>query len=565
MSNDSQPKDRTERRRSRSMPCIALGVAASILGLILLWRPASVWLRALSPDGTLEANTAMLLDRFGPLALALGIVLLCCGFVPGWRAALAGAATSPLPAAATRARWLAPGCAALALLLRLAIAARTDVGLGDDGARVVWLEQWLRDPQPVWTGLWLPAHLYLHALFYVVIRDAVWAGVVLSAVAAAGTVWILSSAVESRWGRTAAAVAGITASILPVSLAYGATPDVNPVFAFFVVAAMAAVSRGARPGAGRWLLVGWWCLVTATWMRFDSLPLVPLVAALLWPRRLAILLFTLAGVAPLVGWNVVNAMLSQASGGGPLGVMAKDPTLGGSPISLAFGFLGAIWQAVTLPVVLLGLAGMWRAWKARTSRAWMLPIWGHLAALAGGVLVLGAGLQPRYFILIGTITAAYAGIGFAGIAARRRDVALAVGAAAAFLLATTPALNSQAHDLWIRRDPELRALADEVASRRGDRHVVWVAEEAGYFYACRVRPAVGTYHALPRADSDPAVLLEEIRQAPGVIAVVQQAELPRQRWGRLLELAAGQWYAETQFERGGYRVYFLQRSEPTGP
>jgi hypothetical protein len=304
---------------ARSRACIVVGAITTGAGLVLLRRPASQWLRALSPDGTLEPSTAMLLDRVGPLVLAAGLVLLACGFVPRLRHALAGAATAPAPAVANRARGLAPACAAFALLLRLAIAAGGDAGLGDDGARVVWLEQWLRDPHWVWTGLWLPAHLYLHALFTLVLRDAVWAGIALSAVAAAGTVWIVTRVTQVQWGNAAGAAAGLAASILPVSLAYGATPDVNPVFAFFVVAAVAAVLRARQDGGWRWLAISGLCLVTATWMRFDSLPLVPLIALLLWPRRLTALLFALAGIAPLIGWNIANALLSRASGGGPLG------------------------------------------------------------------------------------------------------------------------------------------------------------------------------------------------------------------------------------------------------
>jgi hypothetical protein len=146
--------------------------------------------------------------------------------------------------------------------------------------------------------------------------------------------------------------------------------------------------------------------------------------------------------------------------------------------------------------------------------------------------------------------------------ARDRAIGLAAAAVALLLIGLTPSFNPGAHDLWIRRDPELRALVDEVAARAQGRDVVWISEESGYFYACRVRPPLDRYHALPRPDSDPARLVEELRQVPATLAVVQQSELPRQRWEKLLELTASQWQAEPQFERGPYRVYVLQRNRP---
>jgi 4-amino-4-deoxy-L-arabinose transferase-like glycosyltransferase len=257
---------------------------------------------------------------------------------------------SPVRHREPRIRHRRTASAAVPLLLALAacvaravVAARSDIGLGDDGARVVWLEEWLRHPHAVWTGLWLPAHLYLHALFTLVLRDPIRAGVALSAVAAGGSVYLLARSLQATWGRTAAIAGGIAAAALPVSLAYGATPDVNPVFAFFMIAAVAAVWRAARgPQARLWLVTGWFCLATATWMRFESLALVPLVALLLWPRRGWCVGFALAGAAPIVLWNLANAYLSH---GGPLVTMSKDPSLGGSPVSLAFGYLGVFWQA----------------------------------------------------------------------------------------------------------------------------------------------------------------------------------------------------------------------------
>jgi 4-amino-4-deoxy-L-arabinose transferase-like glycosyltransferase len=436
------------------------------------------------------------------------------------------------------------------------VAARTDIGLGDDGARVFWLLEWWQDPHPVWSGLWLPAHLYLHALLFAVVRDAVWSGVLLSALSAGGTVWILARALEPGWGRWAAGCGALGAALLPVSVAYGATPDVNPVFAFALVASVAAVRHGVQSGRDRWVVVGWACIAAGTWMRFEALVLVPLVALLLWPRRLAATLFAAAGAAPLAFWNLVApALLGRES---TVAVMSRDPTLGGSPLSLAFSYLGALWVAVTLPMLLLGGAGMARAIRARTDRAWMLLPWGHAGALAGALAVLAAGTQPRYFILIATVGAAFAGVGIAGIAAQSRRAGLAALALAAVLLVVTPPLYPSRHDLWIRRDAVLRTLADDTARLAAGRHVVWVGD-AGFFYACRIRPPLGRYHSLPRADSDPGLAVAGVGAAPSAVAVVEQSVLARERWDRFLALSSPGWRLEPRFDRGDYRVFELTR------
>ncbi len=357
-----------DRGAGTSRPLLSAGLLALGVAVLLFLRPPSEWLRSLAPDGSLESRTARFLDAGPGLWLLAALLLLALALWSSGRKALAGAVAAPAPAPRRPGRWLAPALGALAFLARLVAARFSDIGLGDDGARVFWLESWIESPHAVWSGLWLPAHLYVHALLYSVVRDAVWAGVLLSAIAAGGTVWILARAVEWGWGRRAAACAGVAAALMPVSLAHGATPDVNPVFAFFVVAATAAVWRGRAAGAGVWLLLGWACLATATWMRFDSIVLVPIVAALLLPRWIAAGLFAVAAGLPLVIWNLVAARLA-GEGGDAMSVVQQDPTLAGSLVALGFTYMGAIWQAVTLPVVVLGLCGAWRAVRARRSRA----------------------------------------------------------------------------------------------------------------------------------------------------------------------------------------------------
>ena len=555
---------------------------------VLLWiRPGSKWLGAFTPDGVFEPRTARFLDAgvwiWGLVTLvavaAASSATLRQGLAGGWREPVPGTgrlATHGRSAAAARASlfslWLAPAWGFFAVVLRLGVAAVSDIGLGDDGARVVWLQQWLQDPHFVWSGLWLPAHLYLHALFYLLVRDAVLSGVLLSAVAAGGTVWILARQVQARWGDLAGGVAGALVTLLPVSVAYGANPDVNPVFAFFIVVATAALLRAREEQASslsipdgarqrhrfRGYVLAWFCLAIATWMRFDAIVLVFALALLLLPRWRPAVAFALAAALPFAAWNVAQSRLSPEAGS-VMSVVQADPTLGGSIVSVGFSFLGALWQAVTLPIVVLAVAGAVRAWRARAGRGWIMPAVAHLAALTGTTLVFHAGTQPRYYILVGSIAAAFAGVGVAGITSRSRRVGWAAIALVALLLVTTPQLYPGESDLWSRRNPALRQLVDEVERRSEGGHVVWVSEESGYFYACRAKPPPRLYHALPRPDSPPQAVLDGLRDAETAIACVQQRPLPVERWQRLLTLAGRGWVAEPLAEHDGYRLFTLYR------
>jgi len=569
---------------SRLLAFAALAFAVTVL----LWiRPGSRWLGAFTPDGVFEPRTAHFLDAgvwIWGLAAAVALAAassatLRRGLAGGWREPAPGPGdlSSPsrggVPARSSMfSLWLAPAWGFSAVVLRLVAAAVSDIGLGDDGARVVWLQQWLQDPHIVWSGLWLPAHLYLHALFYLLVRDAVLSGVLLSAVAAGGTVWILARAVQVRWGDLAGGVAGALVTLLPVSLAYGANPDVNPVFAFFIVAATAALLR-AREGIGspgsspsgarlrhpfRVYALAWFCLAIATWMRFDAIVLVFALAALLLPRWRAAAAFALAAALPFAAWNVAQSRFSHEHGS-VMSVVQADPTLGGSIVSVGFSFLGALWQAVTLPIVVLGVLGAVRAWRARAGRGWIMPAVSHLAALAGTTLVFHAGTQPRYYILVGSIAAAFAGVSVAGIASRSRGVGWAAVVLVGLLLVTTPQLYPGESDLWVRRNPALRQLVDEVERRSEGGHVVWVSEESGYFYACRAKPPTQLYHALPRPDSPPQAVLDGLRDADTAIACVQQRPLPVERWQRLLTLAGRGWVVEPLAEHGEYRLFTMYR------
>ena len=287
------------------------------------------------------------------------------------REALAAGWRFRLPLLA-RSGWIAPAGAILAFSAHRCRSV-SDIGMGDDGARVVGLQEWLLDPSRSCRAGGCPASLSARALqpgsfatpcgpvsFF---RECSWR-----------TTWILTRA-SRRCGVDALVVAAATGSILPVQVAYGANPDNNPVFAFFVVAATAAVLRGARSDSKRWLAVGCFLLATATWMRYDALPLVPVVGLLLWPRRLRSILFVCASLLPMVFWTVADSLISQKTGN-VVGVILQDPSLNMSVTAKAFHQLVRFGTGSPSRLV-LGVMGMVRSLKARqagldgpASRAW---------------------------------------------------------------------------------------------------------------------------------------------------------------------------------------------------
>jgi len=545
-----------------------LGVAllGAVLTAILYARAPSAWLQTLTPDGTLEPRTAGFLDAMRIFLAGGSAALFAAALLPGLRGAMAAAwraaapGTTPAAPRWTKAPWVLGG---FAFVLRLAIATRADIGLGDDGARVAWLQSWLQQPAPVWSGLWLPGHLYLHALVYLVVRDVLWAGVVLSALAAGGATALLVRALERDWGAAAAWFGGLMIAVLPVSLAYGSTPDVNPVFAFFPVAAIAGVQRYLRRG-GR----GWWAAAVlaaawATWCRFEAIGLVPAIALLFWPRFRHLLAFAVLGLVPFLAWNTVEG-LQSGQAGHVAQVVKSDPALGGSLVSHLFSLIGAFWQSMPLPVLLLGIAGAVRAVRLHRGRAWLLLAVLHAGALVATTLLFHAGTQPRYYILAGTIVAFYAAVGWAGVVAQSPRLGLCLAGAVLVLLAVVPGVFPGENDLWIRRSPRLRALVDDVRARASGRDVLWVSDEAGYFYACRVRPPLARYHSMPRADSDPAAVMAELGAAPTAVVAVEPQDRVRERWARFAALAAATYDVQPAGTVQGYQIYNLVR-RGTGP
>jgi hypothetical protein len=516
-------------------------------------RSPSEWLRRAAPDGRLDPGSARFVDALPILLAAAGALLLAAAASRPLRAALAGAWNAP-PAGSRPWRSI-PALAIAAGALRLVISRISDQGLGDDGARVVWLERWLRHPEPIWSGYWAPGHLYIQALLRLVVGDSIRAGILLSALAATGTAWILARRAESVWGRASAVLVVCFAGLSPVSVAYGATPDVNPVFAFAVVASVAAARRATSPGrTGPWLAVSWIAFAVAAWSRFEAFLLAPAVALALWPRRRTALVHGASLLVPTLVWSLGD-WLSTGQAARVVSAVSHDPALQGSRAALLFTYSGAWWQGLGLPLVVLAPFGVARALRSRAAREWIPVVLLHLSALTAAMWTSGTGTQARYFILDGALLGFYAAAALGGVLDRSRRAGAALAVAALALLAWTPGLYSGEGHLWACRDAGQRALVDAVRARAGEDHVLWIAGGSAYFYACRTRIPIERYHAMGRSDDSPERVLAELRDAAadGVLVCVDESPRALAQWRAIGDGWPGD--VEAVEPANGYRLF----------
>ena len=129
--------------RPRPIAAVA-GLLAVAVGLILLLRPLSHWLLPFTADGALEPATARFLDALWVLVLGAGLLALLSSVQPALGAAFAGMLGGPPQAEGKQRPSLVALLALLTLVARLVVAQKSDIGLGDDGARVAWLLHWLQ-------------------------------------------------------------------------------------------------------------------------------------------------------------------------------------------------------------------------------------------------------------------------------------------------------------------------------------------------------------------------------------------------------------------------------------
>ncbi len=526
----------------------AAGVLLLGLGLCMRLAPPSHWLEALTADGHLEPATARFVDSGWIFAWIAGLGMSAVAWSRSFRAALAGTVRCAPQRGEAGSAWAIAALALATLVARLVASAWSDVGLGDDGARVAWLLRWLQDPELVPRELWAPGHLYLHALVWLVVRDAVRAGILLSALASAATVWLLGRAIQKEWGTTAGVLAALLVAVLPVASAHGATPDVNPVFACLCVVAVCCVVRAAR-GKSAWLLCAWVCVFFASWSRFEAFILAPAFAAPLLPRWRRALAFMSACLLPAVAWGIAV----HVANGDALRLfrtLQVDPTLMRPLASRVFDLLWSAWLGVPLSIALLGCAGAVRSLRHRRGTEFLPLALLHLGSLAGATWSTGTGNQPRYFILAGAIAAAYAGVALAGALRAARAWGAVLLGAALILVPWTTALFPHPGELWIRRLDRVRGVADCVAAQRVASHleqapIVWIADEAGYFFLCRERVAVECYHAMPRAESDAGAILTALDGQPTVLVCVRENAESERRWQAFLHIASASFRADS--------------------
>jgi hypothetical protein len=286
------------------------------------------------------------------------------------------------------------------------------------------------------------------------------------------------------------------------------------------------------------------------------------------------ILFGAACLIPTVVWHGM-ALLSEDTSANVISVVRHDPTLlRGSKISSLFSFLGGFWQGITVPLLTFGVLGMLRAHIAQRGREWLPVLLLHLAALTAALAMTNQGTQPRYMILTGSILAAYSGVFIGAVYEASRPRGSLVMVFSGLLLGITPQMFPGGHDLWIRRNAPLREVVDTVRASCGNGsaavepknppcNVLWVADESAYFYACRVRPPIDSYHALSREDSDPNTVLDELKTADLVVAGVRQSAPAQGQWDRFVRCAADEWSIQVVAQgHHDYQVFRLRRLHP---
>lgn len=554
-----------ERRLGRwSLSLLLIGASCLLAGLALHRYPISRWLQALAPDGLLDPGTVHFLDALHYLLFVGAFLCFLIAARPGLREVLGVAvATAPPPAVGGRAtRWI-PMVAFLSLALHVLIGARSDIGLGDDGARVAWLQQWLLDPRPVWSGLWAPGYLYLHALWWLVTRDAIWAGILMSAFACGGTAWILGRSVERNWGAAAGICAAGGVTLLPVAVSYGSVPDVCPVFSFLIVATIAALGRYASSGRRVWLGFAWLALAVASWSRFETSLLIPGILVPLWPKRRVAAWFGFAALLPTIVWHSLP-YLSQGSAPNVVSAVFHDEWLRSrATASAVFTFFGGWWQGLTPPFAIAGTLGIVRALRSKRGREWLPTLILHLCCFVGLVIFTRGGSSPRYYVLAGSILAAYTGVWLGGIYDQSRVYGLMAVAGVGAALAVVPLMYpAEQQHLWIRRNPLLRGVVDRVEQVSAGKDVVWVSDASAYFYPCRVKLPITRYHAMSRSDSDPVLVLSELRSANFATACVRNTQNSALLWSALMEHGDREWSATSLESLPGYFLYSMVRRDP---
>ncbi len=314
----------------------------------------------------------------------------------------------------------AAGVALLALAARLAVLpfATTD---GSNPAARVWISwRWIENPEIITHGVWGPLHFYLIGSVLALTGDPVTAPIVLHVAFGVASAVLFYAFVRLEFaGRRGALLVALAFAIYPIVLRNSVSVRAEAPFVFFVLATAVFLAL-ARRNPDRWglALAGGISLTFASMLRYEGWMLTPMLALVLWPKRLSIAVFLLAAALFPVVWMVGNYL----EYGDPLGAFPMRETgsctrwvcLGSGlqeALSRLSQFAAVVTRGLTLPLSLLVAVGAVLAlWQHRRLAVWLVPPAGLLILM--GWSVANGSLVPKhnYTATIGTLSLPFAAL-----------------------------------------------------------------------------------------------------------------------------------------------------------
>jgi hypothetical protein len=295
-------------------------------------------------------------------------------------------------------------------LIGLLFASTTE---GDAFARVQYAWLWLKTPELITNGIWLPLQTYYTALALWLTQEFYYTpiliNIVLSAVTAVPLYWFTRREFGARWDWFVA-IAFIT---YPIALRNSLMPLSDTPFAFLVALALPFLSLARSREGKLWhgVMAGL-CLTLAAALRYEAWLMVPLLGSVLWRRpkhliyfvctALLFPLFWLGGSALVQGdplfsfhFQAIDTAKTLAERGGmsPLKRIARGLFF---PGILCFGmsvmiFILSLWGAgVTL-------------WQRHRQSIWLISFLGLLALFSYKSISGSMNLQPRYILVMGML------------------------------------------------------------------------------------------------------------------------------------------------------------------
>lgn len=324
---------------------------------------------------------------------------------------------------------------------------------GDAFARAAITAQWLQHPSlnlDFGGPTWPPLHFWLMALVAQIAPNVLLAGRLLSLVAALVSLWLFWKLVSGLYGDWAATMSLAVFTFYSLHIAYSTTSSSEATFIAFVLGGLLGVFSFRASGRYGELVAGGLALTAAAAIRFEAwivifvLGVIFLVGQesrpiLQWGYRKPLLVYGVtSGVWPIF-WTIRSWLLT----GHPFYSLAFNRTI--IPAQLAVNpahgpfyelalFPGVILLTLT-PVAVAGtLYGLWLSIRDRKHLDFVFPV-GFLALFQLATIATHGSLAlARYTLLLGTLCAALAGYGLAGLSEKisgiRHSLTLAVLATA---------------------------------------------------------------------------------------------------------------------------------------